>query len=170
VSGIVGTENIITFQNSGLSENYLFQDRKIVVNTILTNPEKVYIPLLHIKLGFIKNVLKAMDQHSAGFIYLKNKFPRISDAEIKEGVFVGCQIRELIQDVKLEGQLNELEKQHGNHSKYHYQLFWEIILQKHCCDMVADLVQSYKVMGCYMSLKVHFLDSHLDFFPENLGQ
>lgn len=24
-------------------------------------------------------------------------------------------------------------------------------------------------MGCNMSLKVHFLDSHLDFFSENLG-
>nr|CAH7733773.1 unnamed protein product [Callosobruchus chinensis] len=24
-------------------------------------------------------------------------------------------------------------------------------------------------MGCNMSLKVHFLHSHLDFFPENLG-
>jgi hypothetical protein len=35
-------------------------------------------------------------------------------------------------------------------------------------DMVADLVQSYKAMGCNMSLKVHFVDSHLDFFPENL--
>jgi hypothetical protein len=28
---------------------------------------------------------------------------------------------------------------------------------------------AYKAMGCNMSLKVHFLDSHLDFFPENLG-
>jgi hypothetical protein len=27
----------------------------------------------------------------------------------------------------------------------------------------------YKAMGCNMSLKVHFLDSHLDIFPENLG-
>jgi len=35
--------------------------------------------------------------------------------------------------------------------------------------MVADLVQSYKAMGCNMSLKVHFLDSHLDLFPENRG-
>jgi hypothetical protein len=35
--------------------------------------------------------------------------------------------------------------------------------------MVADLVQSYKAMGCNMPLKVHFLDSHLEFFPENLG-
>jgi len=36
--------------------------------------------------------------------------------------------------------------------------------------MVADLVQFYKAMGCNMSLKVHFLDSQLDLFPENLGQ
>ena len=37
-----------------------------------------------------------------------------------------------------------------------------------CRDVAADLVQSYKAMGCNMSLKVHFLDSHLDFFPENI--
>jgi len=24
-------------------------------------------------------------------------------------------------------------------------------------------------MGCNMSLKIHFLDFHLDFFPDNLG-
>jgi len=34
--------------------------------------------------------------------------------------------------------------------------------------MMADLVQSYKAMGSSMSIKVHFLDFHLDFFPENL--
>jgi len=37
-----------------------------------------------------------------------------------------------------------------------------------CSDVAADLVQSYKAMGCNMSLKVHFLDCHLDFFPENI--
>jgi len=29
---------------------------------------------------------------------------------------------------------------------------------------------SYKAMGRNMSLKIHFLGSHLDFFPENLGE
>jgi len=33
---------------------------------------------------------------------------------------------------------------------------------------VAD-VQSYKAMGYNVPLKVHFLDSNSDFFPENLG-
>jgi hypothetical protein len=35
--------------------------------------------------------------------------------------------------------------------------------------MMADLVQSYKAMGCNMSLKVHFLGCYLDLLPENLG-
>jgi hypothetical protein len=36
-------------------------------------------------------------------------------------------------------------------------------------EIVSDLLMAYKAKGCNMSLKVHFLDSHLDFFPENLG-
>ena len=36
-------------------------------------------------------------------------------------------------------------------------------------EIVGELLQSYQDMGCNMSLKIHFLDSHLDFFPENLG-
>jgi hypothetical protein len=36
-------------------------------------------------------------------------------------------------------------------------------------EIVSHLLTAYKPMGCNMSLKVHFLDSHLDFFPENLG-
>lgn len=40
---------------------------------------------------------------------------------------------------------------------------------QNCCDTVADLAQSYKDVGCNMSLRVHFLDSHLDLLPENIG-
>jgi hypothetical protein len=58
----------------------------------------------------IKSFVKAMDQNSAGFMHLKTKFPRISDAKIKEVVFVGPQIRDLIQHVKFEDQLREVEK------------------------------------------------------------
>jgi hypothetical protein len=35
--------------------------------------------------------------------------------------------------------------------------------------MVADLVQSSKVMEGDMSFKEHFLDFHFDLFPEKLG-
>jgi len=36
-------------------------------------------------------------------------------------------------------------------------------------EIVGELLQSYQGMGCNMSLKIHFLDSHLDFFPNNHG-
>ena len=46
----------------------------------------------------------------------------------------------------------------GNHKAANYQ------------DVVQDLLTLYKAMGCNMSQKIHFLESHLDFFPENLGE
>jgi hypothetical protein len=34
-------------------------------------------------------------------------------------------------------------------------------------DMVAVFVQSYKAMRCNTPVSVHFLDCHLDVFPQN---
>ena len=50
-----------------------------------------------------------MDQNSAGIVYLKNDFSRISDAKIKLWLFVGPQIRELTKYLKFEDQLSEVE-------------------------------------------------------------
>ena len=36
-------------------------------------------------------------------------------------------------------------------------------------DLVTTLLATYNIMGCRMSLKMHFLHSNLDFFPDNLG-
>ncbi|CAG9831070.1 unnamed protein product [Diabrotica balteata] len=30
------------------------------------------------------------------------------------------------------------------------------------------MVENYKKLGCNMSVKLYFLDSHVDYFPENL--
>jgi hypothetical protein len=58
----------------------------------------------------MKNFVKGIDQNGAGFAYLKETFPRISDAKIKAGSFVGPQIRELMQGAKFEEQLTQVEK------------------------------------------------------------
>ncbi|CAG9783583.1 unnamed protein product [Diatraea saccharalis] len=34
--------------------------------------------------------------------------------------------------------------------------------------IVSKLLQDYRVLGCNTSLKIHFLHSHLNFFPANL--
>jgi len=36
-------------------------------------------------------------------------------------------------------------------------------------ELVNNLSQSCQKIGCNMSLKIHFLHSHLDSFPENCG-
>ena len=36
-------------------------------------------------------------------------------------------------------------------------------------ELVQDLVDSYEQLECNMSLKMHFLFSHLDIFPLNCG-
>jgi hypothetical protein len=53
----------------------------------------VYLPPLHIKLGLMKNFVKAMDRDGQVFLYFQRKFPRISNAKMKEGIFIGPQIR-----------------------------------------------------------------------------
>jgi hypothetical protein len=37
-------------------------------------------------------------------------------------------------------------------------------------DVVWDLLTSYKATGFNMILKIHFTESHLDFFQKNLGE
>jgi len=66
---------------------------KNVINVLL---EKIYLPPPHIKLGLMKTFAKGMDKTSHGYQYVRNKFPTMSDAQIKEGIFIGPQIREFM--------------------------------------------------------------------------
>ena len=98
-------------------------------------------------------------------MYLKKMFLRISESKFKEGVLIGPEIRELIQDVKLEDRLSKLEKAAWKSFNNVTTNFLENHKTEDDRDMVADLVQSYTTMRCNMSLKMHFLDFHLYFIP-----
>ena len=75
----------------------------------LVEKAKILLPPLHIKLGLFKNVVKVLHKkdNSNAFAYLKTKFPNLSDAMIKEGVFVGPQIKKLLHDSKFRMLLSE---------------------------------------------------------------
>ncbi|UYV77467.1 hypothetical protein LAZ67_15001120 [Cordylochernes scorpioides] len=117
----------------------------------------------------MKNFVKAMDRNASGFAYLKQKCSSISDAKIKEGLFVGPQIRELLQDGNFQNSLNEVEAAAWNSFRKVCKNFLGSVKVENYRDIVNDLLLSYKTLGCNMSLKIHFLHSHLDFFPDNLG-
>jgi len=138
---------------------------KNVVNPPLVLPERIYLPPLHIKLGLVKNFVKCVDKTGRGFEYLRNKFPNVSDAKIKDGVFIGPQIRELMQDKQFDEDLNET----GRNAWLSFKSICKDFLGNHKAanylDVVQNLLTLYKAVGCNMSLKIHSLESHLDFFP-----
>lgn len=61
----------------------------------LVDPKDVLSPL-HIKLSLMKNFVKGTNHKGKPFkYYLKDKFYRLRAAKVKEGDFVGQQIRQL---------------------------------------------------------------------------
>jgi len=84
---------------------------KNILKPYLVEPSKIILPPLHIKLGLIKQFVKAMKVlNSSAFQYLHSKFPKISEVKIKEGIFDDSQIRELLRDQVFEGKMTDLEK------------------------------------------------------------
>ena len=80
----------------------LTPEEKNVKHPPLVESGKILLPLLHIKLRLMKNFVNTIDKTGAGFEYLTRKFPRITEAKIKEGVFIDPQIRQLLQDCEFD--------------------------------------------------------------------
>ena len=114
---------------------------------------------MHIKLGLFKQFVKVFDKESSKFAYLAEKFPSLSQAKIKEGVFISPRIfiTHLKRKEKLAFESSVYDNFLGNHRSEDY------------VQVVNYLLRHYYDMGCNMFLKVHVLHTQLDFFAENLG-
>ena len=68
---------------------------KNIIHDSLVDPSKVLLPPLHIKLGLMKQFVKALSKDGECLKYLCNKFSGLSETKLKEHVFVGPDIRKL---------------------------------------------------------------------------
>ena len=68
-------------------------------NRPLVDKDKILLPPLHTKLGLMKNFVKAVNKQGKGFEHLREKFPKLGDAKLKEGIFIEPQVREIINDL-----------------------------------------------------------------------
>ena len=142
---------------------------KNVIAAQLVPRDKIIFPPLHVKLGLMKQFVKALDKDGDCFQYICKSFPGLSNEKLKAGIFDGPQIRQLIKDVNFCSSMNEVESAAwsafvevvknflGNHKAYNYE------------EIVNTMLEKFRILGINMSIKVHFLHSHLDRFPENLG-
>ncbi|GBM81085.1 hypothetical protein AVEN_126209-1 [Araneus ventricosus] len=64
----------------------------------LLDAKKVLLLPLHIKLGLMKQCVKALPKEDECFKYLCDQFPGLSEAKLKEGVFVEPDIRKMTKD------------------------------------------------------------------------
>ena len=96
-------------------------------------------------------------------------FTRLSETKLKEGVFVGPDIRKLIKDNNLGNVMNDVERSAWNSFKDVVTKFLGNQKDPDFENIVKNMLCNFKNLGCSMSFKLHFLNSHLDYFPENLG-
>ena len=71
---------------------------KNTIHQPLVTTEKIILPLLHIKLGLMKQFVTALNTDGTCFRYLCSAFQGMSMEKIKAGIFNGPQIRQLIKD------------------------------------------------------------------------
>jgi hypothetical protein len=140
-----------------------------VVNAPLVDSDKIILPPLHIKLGLMKQFVKSLNKDGLCFDFIACKFPGLSMEKLKAGIFDGPQIRQLIHDSTFLDSMNEMEFNA-------WSAFTQVVknfLGNHKADNYADLVEDmlirFQKLGCNMSIKIHYLHSHLERFPENLG-
>ena len=134
----------------------------------LVDINNVLLSSLHILLGLMKNFVKALNKNGAAFQHLSTMFPGLSAAKLKEGIFVGPQIREVLKDTDFEELLNlkELRALDAFTSVCSGFLGNTRVPDYQAC--IEKLLKSYEDMGYRMSLQIHFLYSHHNFFPPNL--
>ncbi|KAF2359026.1 hypothetical protein FHG87_010219 [Trinorchestia longiramus] len=133
----------------------------------LVDMNKVFLPPLHIKLGLMKHFVKAIDRNCAASQHLYILFPALSSVKLKESIFVGPQIREVLKDKDFEElfTLKELRTWEAFKSVCHG--FLANTRGPDYQECIEELLQSDEDLGYRMSLKIHFLHSHFNFFPRS---
>ena len=140
-----------------------------VINNPLVDRDKILFPPLHIKLGLIKQFTKALDKDGGCFTYLCQVFPGLTIEKLKAGIFDGPQIRQLIRDPHFENSMNEVELEAWKAFVLVVKNFLGNTKAGNYVELVTNMVTAFRNLGCNMSIKMHYLFSHMDRFPENLG-
>ena len=86
------------------------------------------------------------------------------------GIFIGPDFQKLINDNLFEENLILSEKKAWNQIWFVVKNFSGNCKSFSYASIIQDFLSSYKNLGAKLSLKIHFLHSHLDFFPANKGE
>lgn len=117
----------------------------------------------------IKQFTKALDKAGGCFIYLCQAFPGLTIEKVKAGIFDSPQIRQLITDPQFEKSMNEVELEAWKAFVMVVKNFLGNNKAPNYAELVTNMLTAFRNLGCNMSIKMHYLYSHMDRFLENLG-
>ena len=112
--------------------------------------EKIIFPLLHIKLGLMKQFVKVLDTDGECFQHIYSVLPGLSFNKIKAGVLDGPQIRALVRDQEFDRKMNDKDRTAwlsfvavmagflGNKKADNYEI------------LVANMLSAFRDLGCNM--------------------
>ena len=136
-----------------MAETGLVRGEHNVIQDALVPVEGIVLPPLQIKLGLMKQFVRAFDKEASCFKYIVQKLSAVSIQKLRAGVFNGPQIRELMADVAFIDSMNEKEANAwrsfrsvaenflGNHRAENYE------------ELVRNMLLSFQTLGCRMSIK-----------------
>ena len=100
---------------------------------------------------------------------MEEKFSGLSEAKLKEGVFVGPNICRLMKDESFVSTMKDNEKAMWTAFKDVVTKFLGNQKDPNFKGIVQNMPTQFRKLGCFMSLKLHILSSHYDYSPDNLG-
>jgi hypothetical protein len=116
-----------------------FVIKNIILRKGLVDAKKILLPPLHFKLGIMKQFVKALPKIGNCFKYL---------CKLKEGVFVGADIRKLIFDVDFLLAMTEVEREAWIAFKSVVTKFLGNNKDPENVNIVADMLGKSIVLGC----------------------
>ena len=134
----------------------------------MINSNKVLLPPLRIKLGLMKQFAKVLNKESECTAYLCQMFPELSIEKLRAGIFDDPQIRCLMQNKCFSLTMTTLKKNTWRSFTAVAENFLKNFKAPNYHELLKQLLNFYEQLGCNVSVKVHFLHSHANYFPENL--
>ena len=142
-----------------------------IINKQLVSRDNIILPPLHIKLVLMKQYVKTLNKNKHGdcFKYICRKFQGLSIEKLKQGIFDGPQIRQLINDSEFVKSKTELEFLTWNSFVLVVKNFLGNFKAESYKELAKNMLSYFRDIGANISIKIHYLFSHLNCFPSNLG-
>ena len=117
----------------------------------------------------MKQFVKPLNKGGDCFNDIAKNFPGLSMEKLNAGIFDGPQIRKLMQDQTFTARMTVAERAAWCSYVSAIQEFLGHTKVSNYRNLVDVMLQTFQALGTRMSIKLHYVLSHLDYFRENLG-